>query len=304
MSTLLQAVRQLEGRLANALAAQQERERRARRGSMSIFRNRERRAVRHAWLSLRATMYVAVERPPIGDMEKRQSEAEAARISRRAQRRVSTSSRWMLRTRRAQPLAEQREHCRGRAGPARRRRRGTRTARRGCQKGGGAREGVGGGAGRAEAANDAAEDATAIAIERAERIHELERSLAEAVALQVARAELEELLARSATPRCGIRRSGRDHDDARRDLGAKGRYAVRPTTTSFRNCWPPPRPALRHGKAADDAPKMVSSARRSGASCCFMVLRRWRRARVAKAWRSWKNATAAPPRRARAASDL
>ena len=55
------AVRQLEGRLANALAAQQDVNKAGAARLASIFRNRERRAVRHAWLSLRATMYVAVD---------------------------------------------------------------------------------------------------------------------------------------------------------------------------------------------------------------------------------------------------
>ena len=127
VNTLLQAVRQLEGRLSNALAAQQDVNKTGAARLASIFRNRERRAVRHAWLSLRATMYVAVDVAAYKAMEKERREAEAARIQRCATPR-STRSLWMLRDAapRGRRGAEQREYCRGRAGPARRRR-GTRT---------------------------------------------------------------------------------------------------------------------------------------------------------------------------------
>ena len=80
VNTLLQAVRQLEGRLANALSAQQDVNKAGAARLASIFRNRERRAVRHAWLSLRATMYVAVDVAAYKAMEKERREAEAARI--------------------------------------------------------------------------------------------------------------------------------------------------------------------------------------------------------------------------------
>ena len=73
-------MRQLEGRLANALAAQQDVNKAGAARLASIFRNRERRAVRHAWLSLRATMYVAVDVAAYKAMEKERREAEAARI--------------------------------------------------------------------------------------------------------------------------------------------------------------------------------------------------------------------------------
>ena len=132
---------------------------------------------------------------------------------------------------------------------------------------------------------------------RAERIDELERSLAEAVALQVARAELEESLARERDVALAGLDGARDHDDAlareRRRQDAV-RCAHDDELAELQGA-----AAARERKAAAHRMKMVSSARRSGASFCFMVLRRWRRARVSKAWRSWADATRAPPRRAR-----
>ena len=90
-----------------------------------------------------------------------------------------------------------------------------------------------GGAAEARAATEAAtaaEDAAAIAIERAERIDELERSLAEAVALQVARAELESLARERDAALAGLDTAAkRDHDDAlARAAATPGRRAVRP----------------------------------------------------------------------------
>ena len=157
----------------------------------------------------------------------------------------------------------------------------------------------GGGAGLSRPSGG--EDATAIAIERAEA-SELERSLAEAVALQVARAELEESLARERDAAlAGLDTAKRDHDDAlareRRRQDAV-RCAHDDELSELQGA-----AAARERRDAAHRMKLVSSARRRGASFCFMVLRRWRRARVSKAWRSWADATARR-RVARERSDL
>ena len=193
VNTLLQAVRQLEGRLSNALAAQQDVNKAGAARLASIFRNRERRAVRHAWLSLRATMYVAVDVAAYKAMEKERREAEAARIQavrNAAEHQIALDAADAARAAAERNNANIVEDARAQLDAAEVR---VRRAADGLEA---AHAELDAARSETEAANDAAEDATAIAIDRAERIHELERSLAEAVALQVARAELEESLAR------------------------------------------------------------------------------------------------------------
>jgi hypothetical protein len=288
VNTLLQAVRQLEGRLSNALAAQQDVNKAGAARLASIFRNRERRAVRHAWLSLRATMYVAVDVAAYKAMEKERREAEAARIAavrNAAEHQIALDAADAARAAAERNNANIVEDARAQLDAAEALRSnlsdGLEAAHKELEE---ARAETG-------AANDAAEDATAIAVERAERIHELERSLAEAVALQVARAELEERLARERDGALGdLDAAKRDHDEAlareRRRQDAV-RCAHDDELSELQSA-----AAARERKDTLYRMKMVSSARRSGASFCFMVLRRWRKGRVTQAWRSWADATA------------
>ena len=288
VNTLLQAVRQLEGRLSNALAAQQDVNKAGAARLASIFRNRERRAVRHAWLSLRATMYVAVDVAAYQAMEKERREAEAARIQavrNAAEHQIALDAADAARAAAERNNANIVEDARAQLDAAEALRRSMEDGLEAAHKE------LAEARAATDAANDAAEDATAIAIERAERIHELERSLAEAVALQVARAELEESLARERDAAlAGLDTAKRDHDEAlareRRRQDAV-RCAHDDELSELQSA-----AAARERKDAAHRMKMVSSARRSGASFCFMVLRRWRRGRVALAWRSWADATA------------
>ena len=288
VNTLLQAVRQLEGRLSNALAAQQDVNKAGAARLASIFRNRERRAVRHAWLSLRATMYVAVDVAAYQAMEKERREAEAARIQavrNAAEHQIALDAADAARAAAERNNANIVEDVRAQLDAAEALRSNLSDGLEAAHKE------LAEARSETEAANDAAEDATAVAIERAERIHELERSLAEAVALQVARAELEESLARERDAAlAGLDTAKRDHDDAlareRRRQDAV-RCAHDDELAELQGA-----AAARERRDAAHRMKMVSSARRSGASFCFMVLRRWRRARVSKAWRSWADATA------------
>ena len=208
-------------------------------------------------------MYVAVDVAAYQAMEKERREAEAARIQavrNAAEHQIALDTR----RQRQRHGAEQREYRRGRAGPARRRRGAAQQSIR--RAGGGARGAAeaperdgGGGAARPRTRR-------AIAIERAERIHELERSLAEELALQVARAELEESLAARSerdgalagleaaagtTP--ALARSG----DARTPCGA-------PTTTSWRSSKAPPRPARPEDAAHRMSVSAVRGAEASG----------------------------------------
>lgn len=183
VSTLLQAVRQLEGRLAAALASRDVNAAGVTRLA-AIVRTRERRALQNAWLSLRAQQYVALDVAAYRGLEKERrgarDRADAAEAARAAAERKNVN---IVEDARAQLDAA--EALR-------------KTLADGLEESRKELDAVGN---QMEAAVDAAEDATRIAIERAERISVLEAEISDVKGLAVARSELEPRLARGARRR-------------------------------------------------------------------------------------------------------
>ena len=196
VSTLLQAVRQLEGRLAAALASRDVNAAGATRLA-AIVRTRARRALQNAWLSLRAQQYVALDVAAYRGLEKerrgardRADAADAARAARAAAERNNAN---IVEDARAQLDAAEAQ----------------RSTLVDCMEE--SRKELDAVGNQMEAAVDAAEDATRIAIERAERISVLEAEISDAKGLAVARSELEQRLARERDD------AQRERDDAKRE---------------------------------------------------------------------------------------
>jgi hypothetical protein len=193
VSTLLQAVRQLEGRLAAALASRDVNAAGATRLA-AIVRTRERRALQNAWLSLRAQQYVALDVAAYRGLEKERrgarDRADAAEAARAAAERKNVNI-----VEDAQAQLDAAEALR-------------KTLADGLEESRKELDAVGN---QMEAAVDAAEDATRIAIERAERISVLEAEISDAKGLAVARSELEPRLARERDD------AQRERDDAKRE---------------------------------------------------------------------------------------